>query len=428
MSGSGSFTRWAVIASGEGGGRIASQLFERTNNPGIEDRILLMNTNRADIRNNINRIAHSAAVDTERIERKHTMVFGPKDGAGNKFHWGEEGIRQDEERVIDQIEAAEIDDADAFLYLTTLGGGTGCGSVPYLINSLQKNPPTGALADTTHVALVAWPFGYEGAQMHFNSVAGIARLMNWYDGAQNADITIVADNTHIAENVADNLLSDRSGVGGASIGTQRQNGGGIGDKDALNQALIEVIDMMIAAGRETYSTTDVIDIMAWPSQRDNRHLMPGLALDMETIYDLEMPFDIAAENTFASVDPTTSEGVIVVVRAPRSEIGRQDRFTEPGIMKALDEWLAKNGFDRDRTMKMHTLTPSDEKTDTYDVMLLFTGFNLEPLLERSMPKFDALLEGSRDGQFMEKFDDPIKDYTRRDFRQLKRNLENYIAQ
>ena len=408
------FTRWAVIASGEGGGRIASQFFERTENPGIGDRILLMNTNRADIRNNINRIVRSVSIDQEEITQKYTVDFGPKDGAGNKFHWGEENIRQEEDRVFEEIEAAEIDEADAFLYITTLGGGTGCGSVPYLVNSLRETPPSPAFADTTHVALAAWPFEYEGAQMHFNAIAGLSRLLNWYDGSQTADIVLIADNSHLAETVAENM-------------TTVSGNGGLGQKDAVNQALIEVIDMMIAAGRETYGTTDVIDIMAWPSQRNTRHLTPGLALDMETIYDLEMPFDMAAENTFAPIDPTTAEGVIAVVRAPRAEIGKRERFTEPGVMKALDSWLEKNGFDRDSTMKMHTLTPTDEKTDTYDVMLLFTGFDVDPLLEKSMPKFDALLDGSQEGQFMSKFDEPMKEYSRQDFQRLKQNLETYLS-
>lgn len=413
MSESGEFTRWAVIASGEGGGRIASRFLERTDNPGIEDRILLMNTNRADIRNNVNRIASAVPIDAEEITQKYTVDFGPKDGAGNKFHWGEENIRQERDRVFDEIEAAEIDEADAFLYITTLGGGTGCGSVPYLVNSLRETPPSTAFENITHVTLAAWPFDYEGAQMHFNAIAGFARLLNWYDGAQTSDIVLIADNSHLAEEVTENMSSI-------------SQTGGLGQKDAVNSALMKVIDMMIAAGRETFGTTDVIDIMAWPSQRNTRHLTPGLALDMETIYDLEMPFDLAAENTFAPIDPTTAEGVIAVVRAPRSEIGQRERFTEPGVMKALDSWLEKNGFDQDSTMKMNTLTPTDEKTDTYDVMLLFTGFDIEPLLEKSMPKFDALLEGSQEGQFMSKFDDPMKDYSRQDFLQLKQNIETYL--
>lgn len=415
MDGSDTYTRWAVIASGEGGGRIASQFFERKENPGIDDRVLVMNTNRADIRSNIDRISRHATVDEEQIEQQHTVAFGPRDGAGNKFHWGEEGARQDDERIFEQIEAAELDEADAFLYITTLGGGTGCGSVPYIINSLQQNPPTEALGDLTNVALVAWPFQYEGNQMHFNAIAGMSRLLNWYDGSQNADVVLVADNSHLADTVSDNV---------ESIQTPSN---GLGEKEAVNQLLIEAIDMMIAGGRETYGTTDVIDIMAWPGQTGSRHLTPGLALEMETIYDLEMPFDVAADNTFAPIDPTTSDGVIAFVRAPRSEIGERERFTETGVKKALDAWLRKNGFDEHRTMKMNTLTPSDEKTDTYDVMLLFSGFDFDPMLERSMPKFEAMLEGSREGQFMQKFESPMKDYSRQDFEQIRRNLEDYLA-
>jgi cell division GTPase FtsZ len=413
MSG-GEFTRWAIIASGEGGGRIASQFFERTENPGIDDRILLMNTNRADIRNNINRVAQNVSIDQQEINTKYTVDFGPKDGSGNKFHWGEENIRQDESRVINEIEAAEIDESDAFLFLTTLGGGTGCGSVPYLIHSLRENPPSGSFRDISHVTLAVWPFEYEGAQMHFNAVAGLSRLLNWYDGQQTSDIVLLADNTHLSQEVAEDLVAP-------------SRAGSLSEKDLANQSLVNVIDMMIAAGRETFGVTDVIDIMAWPAQRNNRHITPGLALDMETIYDLEMPFDRAAENTFVPMDPTTAEGVIAIVRAPRAKIGNKDQFTETGVKKALNNWLEKNGFDKDKTLIMNTLTPSDEKTNTYDVMLLFTGFDVTPLLDRSMPRFDMMLEGSRDGQFMSKFENPMKEYSRQDFTRLKQNLEDYLS-
>ena len=71
----GQYTRWAVIASGEGGGRIASQFFNRAENPGIEDRILVMNTNRNDIRNTVDRIDAAITEDAD-IENTHALEFG----------------------------------------------------------------------------------------------------------------------------------------------------------------------------------------------------------------------------------------------------------------------------------------------------------------------------------------------------------------
>lgn len=422
------FTSWAVLAAGEGGSKIASQFFERTDNPGIQDRILLMNTNNADLRNNIQRIAPHVHIDQQELERRYTVDFGPIDGAGNKFHWGEESTRQDEDRVLENIAAAELDTAGAFLFITTLGGGTGCGSVPYLINKVRNDPPSPAFGNITNVALAAWPFEYEGAQRDFNAIAGLSRLLNWYDGSQTADIVLLVDNSRLAELAtdADSRLADSLSW---QSGTRPGGGdrGGLGEKETVNRVLIKAIDMMIAAGRETHGVTDIVDIMAWPSQRDTRHLVPGLALDVETIFDFELAFDMAAESVFAPVDPSTASGTIAVIRAPRSKIDVNGRFTEPGVMKALDDWHEANGFNPDETMKMHALVPSDEKTDTYDVMLLFTGPDIDSLVERSMPAFEGMLEDSREGQFMEKFDRPEKDYSKQDFVRLKQNLERYLA-
>jgi hypothetical protein len=93
------FTRWSVIASGEGGGRIASQFFDRAENPGIDDRVLVMNTNRTDIANTIERIDRNT-IDIQDIRSDHTLEFGPLDGVGNYFPGGERCATIDEDRII----------------------------------------------------------------------------------------------------------------------------------------------------------------------------------------------------------------------------------------------------------------------------------------------------------------------------------------
>jgi len=45
------FTRWIILASGEGAGRVASLYFTKMKNEAIDNRILLMNTNRGTIPN-----------------------------------------------------------------------------------------------------------------------------------------------------------------------------------------------------------------------------------------------------------------------------------------------------------------------------------------------------------------------------------------
>ena len=79
------FTRWGVVASGEGGGRIASQFVQGTENPGIDGRILAMNTNRADLRNTLDRMEKNLPSGDENVDlmQEYGLEFGSQQGAGN---------------------------------------------------------------------------------------------------------------------------------------------------------------------------------------------------------------------------------------------------------------------------------------------------------------------------------------------------------
>jgi len=406
MSGADTFTRWAVIASGEGGGRIASTLFSRTENPGIDDRILVLNTNRTDIRNTIDRIERYAAMDMEAIQRDHTLDFGPLDGVGNYFPGGEQCAEVDEDRIFNQIEDSGIDQSDAFLYMTTLGGGTGNGSIPYIIRSLKNNPPTAAMEDIIHVALAAWPYDFEGGQRHFNAVSGLSRLLRWYDGTQNADMVILVSNSHITND--DDLVRQSE---------ERH--------ESVNRNAIEAVDMMISAGRETRGVVDVSDLITWPSRLDSYHFTPGTAMDQPSVFELDLMFDKAADNLFVPMDPTTSKVVYAIVRAPDHLI-ESGEYSEADLEMTLQQWLSKNGMD-EVVHQMPTLTPVDRQDDTVDVLLLFGGFDLNPLLEQSRPKFERIMEQATEQGLSTDIDTPTEPFTADQFRTIQRNLDDYLS-
>lgn len=409
MSDSDTYTRWAVLAAGEGGGRIASNLFGRADNPGIDDRILVMNTNRADIRNTIDRMEAETSIDTDAIELNHTVTFGDLDGVGNYFPGGEACAEADLDRIIEQLDAAELENADAFLYVTTLGGGTGNGSVPFLINSLKTNPPSAALDDTVHVALAAWPYTHEGGQRHFNAVCGLSRLLRWYDGSQNADMVVLISNSHIAD---DPDFEDAVGATDDRYET-------------VNEMAIRAMDLMIGAGRETRGVVDVSDYVTWPSRLDAYHFTPGVALDQPSVFELDLLFDKAADNAFVPLDPTTSRVVYGVVRAP-SHLVEQGEYSEADLDAALSEWLDANGYD-DIVHRMTTLTPVDRREDTLDVLLMFGGFDLDPLLSESRTAFDAIMEQATERGIQADVDTPGEEFSTERFRTIRRNLEDYLS-
>ncbi|MFC4407779.1 hypothetical protein [Haloarchaeobius iranensis] len=360
----GQFTRWAVIASGEGGGRIASQFFNRAENPGIEDRILVMNTNRNDIRNTIDRI-DASITDTGDIGENHALEFGDKQGAGNSYYYGRQAAEQDLDRITSHIKQT-FTTADAFLYVATLGGGTGNGSIPFVVDQFKQGLTVSEsepwMDSVIHVAMAVWPYYWEPDQRHFNAVSGLSRLLRNRDGGQNADMVMLAANSHL----------------------DAENGS---DYDRVNELIIEAVDLMIGAGRETHGVIDVEDLVTIPRQYGSYHFTPAVATEMNgDIYELEYMFDKAAENPFVPLDVATSQIVFPVVRAPESMIDNGD-ITEPEVYQAFNQWQNKHDLS---VAGQASLTPKRGRGSDVDVLLLLGGFDLSPLLNHSMEQYEQV--------------------------------------
>ncbi|MXR40630.1 hypothetical protein GRX01_04615 [Halobaculum sp. WSA2] len=395
MSQRDTFTRWGVISSGEGGGRIAAQLLAREDNPGIDDRIALLNTNRADILNTIER---ASLDDTSEF----TTVFGSKRGVGNNFIAGEQCAREDLDLIVGDIQE-RMTGADAFMHMTTLGGGTGNGSIPYLIEQLSGGSDASNLRpwmdSVVHVALAAWPYYDEPAQRQFNAVMGLSRLLMKRNGEQNADMVLLASNSHLNDD-----------------GTQ-------GSYDEVNDRIVTAIDLFISAGREARGVIDVEDYVAQPSNIGAYHFTPAVATGLNgRMLEYELLFDRAAEQTFVPMDVTTSRAAYAVVRAPEQLIESGD-ITETGVQSAFGEWKRDN--DIGGAVGMTTLTPKQTRGNDVDVLVLLGGFDLNPLLDHSRDAFETHkqnVEAAR--QLGNASDDSISEAHVAD---LSENLERYVS-
>lgn len=357
------FTRWGVVASGEGGNRVAAELLAREDNPGIGERVLLLNTNRADIRNTIEQ------GDVEEDLDEYVRVFGDKRGVGNDFMEGERQTEGDIDEIADDVDDRMIS-ADAQLFVTTLGGGTGNGSVPYLLREFDEQTAIDSvdygpwIDDAVRIAVGIWPYYNEPAQRQFNARLGLSRLLRRDDGGQNADMTLLAGNSHID-----------------------QSDGRRDSYDRVNERIVEALDLMIGAGRQSQSVIDVEDYVAKPSAVGAYHFTPAVATELNgKMLEYELMFDKAADNAFVPMDPSTSRAAFAIVRAPERMIER-DEVTANEIDRAFDAWKREKGIAG--AVGMTTVTPTDRRGNDVDVLLLLGGFDLNPLLDHSADSYEA---------------------------------------
>lgn len=403
MATTNTFTRWSIIASGEGGGRIASQFFDRTENPGIDDRILVMNTNRSDLRNTIDRLKQNIGTDSDETElmEEHALEFGSQEGAGNFFPNGEACVREDLDRVVRTIQD-QMPNSDAFMHIATLGGGTGNGSIPYVINQFKNGLED--VEDVTvqdwmnsviHTAFAVWPYYYEQPQRHFNAVCGLSRLLRTQDNVQNSDMVLLAANSH---------LKEATGDGG-------------GQYDSINSAIIQAVDLMIGAGRNTRSVIDIKDYVTIPSQLDAYHFTPAVATGLDgSVFELEYMLKEAAENTFTPMDIETTEAAYAIVRAPEAMIDNGE-ITEPDVYDAFRDWTESHGIN---VAGQASLTPKRGKGSDVDVLLLLGGFDLDPLLDHSWDDFEMLRDSLAGSSTTSE-----EDLTRAELDRIISNLEEY---
>jgi cell division GTPase FtsZ len=406
-------TRWGIIASGQGGCRIASQLFTRTDNPGIDDRIVLINTNDTDIKESLDRVDSQLAVDREEINRNNVGLFGPADGTGNDFFDGERFAEEGFDEIYQPINNTAR--SDALMYTVALGGGTGNGSAPYIIDQFRQAPEGGAIAgssseaawlsDIPQFVLAAWPFRGELDQRYFNAVCGLSRLLMREDGSPNADMALLASNARLKQLAEEN--DDAEEVAGAEA---------VREEDLVNRRIISALDLFISAGRTASDTLDVKDYARQPQQsRGAYHGTFGTALNKPLGLGLEVAIEKAIENTFVPMDPSTAEAAYVVVRAPQRKVNA-GKITGGDVRGAFADWREKQ--DLRGVVGMHTLSKEPGGGNTFDVLVFLAGFDLTPLMEesRSWERY----ESERDRRERNSAGDRGKR-----IRQLEENLRQY---
>jgi len=366
-------TRWGIIASGQGANRIAFLYYAKYRNPAIEDRVLLLNTTPADLRpeaplEQIFASEPELRKEFERIRRRRVCIFGrAPSGAGNNWVLGEREAMDDYDSIRRYIADLRLRSSDVLLGITTLGGGTGNGSLPYIIHRVRRNPGQGLERVNNFLALGILPYDFEGPQRHFNAICGLARLLR-YEGEQNAALVILVDNSQV-----ERVLGIRRG--------QRAE-----RYHRINQEIIRTIHLLIApSSRWSRATIDIADYYQLPSNIGTVHFTPCLSLGNDPeVLSLEAMLESASGNAMAPVERGTGTMAYIVVAAPEERVTGGE-ITQEDLEDVAREWasrhLAGEGVLR------YTSLVAEPGRSTVDVLILLGGFSLRGIMEKSLEKY-----------------------------------------
>jgi cell division GTPase FtsZ len=370
-------TRWSIIASGEGANRISFLYYALHKNPAIEDRVLLLNTTTADVKPEktfeymLNRDPNFAEV-FDSVKRDKICIFGKSpSGAGNNWKVGENEAKEDFDTIRRYISNLRLSGRDVVFCITTLGGGTGNGSLPYLINRIKNERGLASVGENSFMALGIIPYDFEPAQRFFNAVCGMTRLLKYgEEGVQNADMLLLVDNSQV-----ENLLGIKE-----STTTERYY--------RINEEIINVVDMMIApGGKGAKSTIDVADYYQLPSNIGTYHFTPCMSVGNDPeIFGLDTALDTAIDRPMTPIDTKTATMAYIVAVAPQKYV-EDGTFTQEDLEEIGRKWAMKNmAGSRGGILRYSSLISSTD-TKTLDVMVLLGGFSLEKIISNALQKY-----------------------------------------
>lgn len=397
-------TKWSIVASGQGANRIAFLYYSKLRTGEIGDRVLLLNTSTADLRpdkpfQEIFESSPRLRITYEKIKKRRMCIFGrTPSGSGNNFLLGEKEANNDFDNIRRYILDLELESNDVILGVTTLGGGTGNGSLPYIIHRMRHSPPPRVAKIKNFISLGILPYDFEGMQRHFNAICGVSRLIK-YRGSQNSAMVILADNSQVERQLKHETDFNSMGRYGR-----------------INGEIIKAVKMLIAPGAKgSRATIDISDYYQLPSSLGVYHFTPCLSLGNDPeVFGLRSVIETASSNPMVPLDMKTATMAYFVVSAPEKLVER-GRFSQELLEEVFGEWAKKNLAGKEGGILRYASLVSSPKAKSIDAMLLVGGFSLSRLLRKSLPhyyRFKRSLEGGDHFERIEKMEKDLQEYNR----------------
>lgn len=407
--------RWGLVGAGQCGRRVAATVCERATDSDIGDRTVLVDSSPKPMRRTLDRLASALAVERSVASRDHLVTFEGHTGLGETI-FDDPAAATTEVASIAKSTEETTADADAVLYALGLGGQVGNSVVPRVVDRLSHSAREGVSADAessrgsgpAQVVLGVWPFEDEARRRHFDAVCGLSRLLRRDNGTPNADLTLLASNSRLAES-----LDNAHAVSPADARYELNT-----DATAwINDVIADAIRSFVGS-KQSPDDADPEGIPAGlPSRTDARHGTIGTTLGRPIGLDIQYAIRQAVENAFVPMDPSTVETAHVVVRAPERRVEAGD-VTERDVREAFAVWASDSDGSDPTGGTTLSVVPGDG--NTIDVLAFLGGFDLAPLLSTSWDAYESFKT-----RMIDNTEEPESDELTECVRQLEANLRAY---
>jgi len=352
-----------AIGVGECGSNIVGSYLKASHDKKLPSRVrgyLLMNTDRADL---------TKVRSKYEIPKEHTMLYGASEiGVGGRFMDGYNAVMESKDIIFNQLGDLGFEGVSGFCVFTSLGGGTGCGGTPAIIELLKQRFQEEEGRRIFVYVIGILPFEGQSSEA-LNSIWAVSKLLRAQLQERGADLTILLSNRTMLKRIlqsrgADSVdylqrelnvdIADISSIE-TKVPSTLDEGGELEMRteqafvELVNPLALDVVEAMLSPGvyesnKDVFPTTDLADY----ARKLDPVVVPALYKDIGLIPDagsmpkqLKTMIDYAIrECSYADVgEEPNAESVYYVFSGPRhiskAEYGMHlkeslDKFIAPG--------------------------------------------------------------------------------------------------
>jgi len=350
-----------AIGIGECGSNIVGSYLKTSVDKKLPSRVrgyLLMNTDRADL---------TKVRQKYDIPKEHTMLYGASEiGVGGRFMDGYNAVLESKDIIFNQLADLGFEGVSGFCVFTSLGGGTGCGGTPAIIELLKQRFQEEEGRRIFVYVIGILPFEGQSSEA-LNSIWAVSKLLRAQLQERGADLTILLSNRTMLKRILQSRTSDSVEYLQRELEIDIANveqidqmvpstldeGGELETRteqafvELVNPLALDVVEAMLSPGvyesnKDVFPTTDLADY----ARKLDPVVVPALYTDVGLIPDagsmpkqLRTMMDYAVkECSYADVgDQPNAESVYYVFSGPK-HISKAEYGMH--LKEALDSFIA----------------------------------------------------------------------------------------